>query len=78
MTTERGRVKLYVNTNRIKLNELSETKVPPLVMEDEGTVTYHREIIINGPSVMVWAPERPRGATHVWIETDKQYVVTVD
>lgn len=78
MPNEPGRVKLYVNTNRIKDNEMSVVKKPPLVMEDEGTVTYHKEIIINGPSIMVWEPERPRGATHVWIETDKQYVVTID
>ncbi len=78
MPAKAGRVRLFVNTTRIRRNEVADKKLPPLILEDEGTITHHREIHINGPCVFIWEENSPKSATCCWIEANKADIVTVD
>jgi hypothetical protein len=64
---------IHINRNVIQRNAKRGLEEPVCRVEENGCVTYCMEVIINGPSRMVYRPEKPRPCgAKLWIETDSE------
>lgn len=62
---------IHINRNIIQQNAKRGETNPICRIEENGKVQYCMEIIINGPSRMVYRPDKPRPCgAKLWIETD--------
>jgi len=62
---------IHINRNIIQKNAKHGNTEPVVRVEDFGKVKYCMEVIIDGPSRMVYRPEKPRPCgAKLWIETD--------
>lgn len=62
---------IHINKNVIQHNAKHGLSNPVCRVEENGNVTYCMEVIINGPSRMVYRPDCPRACgAKLWIETD--------
>ena len=62
---------IHINRNIIQKNAKHNEINPVCRIEENGVVQYCMEIIINGPSRMVYRPDNPRPCgAKLWIETD--------
>jgi hypothetical protein len=62
--------RIHVNQHRVRANAKHGTTDPVLTVKRGGTNTYCHEVEINGPSRVVYSPERPLSCgARVWIET---------
>jgi hypothetical protein len=64
---------IHINRNIIQQNSKHGRQEPVCRVEENGVVDYCMEVVINGPSRMVYRPDaaRPCGAK-LWIETDAE------
>ena len=62
---------IHVNAQLIRQNAKNGTTFPVCRVEEGTKARYCSEVIINGPSKMVYSPDKPRvcGA-RLWIETE--------
>lgn len=61
---------IHINRNVIQRNEKNGTKIPVCRVEQSGKVRYGMEVIIDGPSRMIYRPDKPRPCgAKLWIET---------
>lgn len=65
--------RIHVNQHVIRRNKKEGTQDPPLTVKSSRDNVYAREVQINGPSRVVYSPDKPLacGAT-VWIETESE------
>jgi hypothetical protein len=61
---------IHINKNVIRHNDKYNNELPPCRVEEGSVVKYCMEVIINGPSHMVYNPKHPRPCgAKLWIET---------
>ena len=64
---------IHINRNIIQKNAKRGEQEPVCRVEDDGIVRYCMEVIIKGPSRMVYRPDKPRPCgAKLWIETDSE------
>ena len=62
---------IHINRNILQQNAKHNRQEPVCRVEENGKVKYCMEVVINGPSRMVYSPEKPRKCgAKLWIETD--------
>ena len=67
---------IHVNQHVIKANRKSGATDPVLTVKTYKSNTYASEVIINGPSRIVYSPDKPLSCgAHVWIESESEVVV---
>ena len=68
--------RLWAERNGIEQNVRKQKEVVPtiVVRHNDGTTTYHRHVLIRGPSEMRFGLDGPPEA-RVWVETDAEIVV---
>jgi hypothetical protein len=68
---------IHVNQHIIKANKKNGTNFPTLTVKTYKNNKYAREVIINGPSKVIYNPENPLSCGAVcWIETNS-FVETI-
>ena len=61
---------VHVNQHVIKKNRKNNTNEPVLTVKTYKSNTYCYEVELNGPSKVVYSPNKPLSCgAHVWIET---------
>ena len=66
---------IHVNQHRIRSNLKTGKKEPVLTVKTYKNNVYCNEVIIDGPSKVVYSPDKPLSCgARVWIETDSAFV----
>lgn len=61
---------VHVNQHRIKANSKHGTDDPVLTVKTYKSNTYAHEVRIDGPSAIIYRPDKPLSCgARVWIET---------
>ena len=61
---------VHVNQHVIKKNRKHGETAPPLTVKTYKTNDYCHSVVIEGPSKVVYRPDKPLSCgAHVWIET---------
>ena len=64
---------IHVNQHVIKSNRKNGTNDPVLTVKTYKSNNYAHEVIINGPSKVIYRPDKPLSCgAHVWIETESK------
>ena len=64
---------IHVNQHVIKKNRKTAAIDPVLTCKTYKSNTYAHEVIIDGPSRIVYSPDKPLSCgAHVWIETESK------
>lgn len=68
--------RIHVNNNVIRSNAKHGTNKPAITIRNGQKVeSYAHEVIINGPSRVVYSPDKPLSCgAKVWIETDSEVI----
>jgi len=62
---------IHINRNIIQSNVKHGTKKPVCRVQEGNITRYAMEIVINGPSRMVYSPDKPlKCGAKLWIETE--------
>jgi hypothetical protein len=62
---------VHVNQHRIKANAKSGARDPVLTVKTYKSNDYAHEVLIKGPSRVVYSPDKPLPCgARVWIETE--------
>ena len=62
---------IHVNQHVIKRNAKQDEREPVLTVKQGRKNTYAHEVVIDGPSRVVYSPDKPLSCgAKVWIETD--------
>jgi hypothetical protein len=61
---------IHVNRQHIAMNAKDGQNRPVYTIKDRGKTLYAREVIINGPSKLVYNGEQLTCGARAWIETD--------
>jgi len=62
---------VHVNQHIIKSNRKNGESEPVLTVKTYKSNTYANDVIIHGPSRIVYSPDKPLSCgAHVWIETE--------
>ena len=62
---------IHVNQHVIKRNGKTGAREPTLTVKQGRKNTYAHEVVINGPSRVVYSPDKPLNCgAKVWIETE--------
>jgi hypothetical protein len=62
---------IHVNQHIIKSNRKNEESEPVLTVKTYKSNTYANEVIIHGPSRIVYSPDKPLSCgARVWLETE--------
>ena len=73
---EQMRTKIHVNQHIIRKNSKTGESAPPLTVKTYKSNTLANEVVIEGPSRVVYRPDSPLSCgARVWIETDSKVVV---
>lgn len=69
------KTQIHVNQHNIRSNATRIEKLPVLTIKTYKDNRYADEVIINGPSNIVYSPDKPLSCgARVWIETDSAFV----
>lgn len=72
------KAQIHVNQHNIKHNASHIDKLPVLTIKTYKDNRYANEVTINGPSKIVYSPDKPLPCgARVWIETDSDFVEIV-
>lgn len=63
---------IHVNRQHIAMNAKDGKNRPVYTIKDKGKTIYAREVIINGPSKLVYNGEQLSCGARAWIETDSE------
>ena len=67
---------IHVNQHTIKKNNKTGSNDPVLTVKTYKSNKYAHNVIINGPSKLVYSPDKPLSCgAHVWIETTSDVYV---
>jgi hypothetical protein len=61
---------IHVNRQHIAMNTKDGKDRPVYTIKDKGKTLYAREVVINGPSKLVYNGEQLTCGARAWIETD--------
>ena len=61
---------IHVNRQHIAMNAKDGKNRPVYTIKDKGKTLYAREVIINGPSRLVYNGQQLTCGARAWIETD--------
>lgn len=71
-----GKTIIHVNQHVIRRNGKTGEREPTLTIKQGRKNTYAHDVIINGPSRVVYSPDRPLSCgAKVWIETEAEITV---
>lgn len=66
---------IHVNQHVIKANRKNNETNPVLTVKTYKSTTYAHTATINGPSKVVYRPDKPLSCgAHVWIETESEVI----
>jgi|TARA_R110000851_G_scaffold18272_3_gene57557 hypothetical protein len=69
------KTKIHINQHIIKSNGKTGDNDPVITVKTYKENRYAHEVIINGPSRLVYSPDKPLSCgAKVWIETDSEFV----
>ena len=69
------KTKIHVNQHVVRSNKKHGTKEPVLTVKTYKSNTYAHEVEINGPSKVIYSPDKPLSCgARVWIETESEVV----
>ena len=64
---------IHVNQHVIKSNRKNGVLEPVLTVKTYKSNTYAHEVVVHGPSKVVYSPEKPLSCgAHVWMETEAE------
>ena len=64
---------VHVNQHVIKSNRKDGVLEPVLTVKTYKSNAYAHEVVIHGPSKVVYSPEKPLSCgAHVWVETEAE------
>ena len=64
---------VHVNQHAIRRNIKAEEREPVLTVKTYKSNTYAHEVSIDGPSKVVYSPDKPLSCgARVWIETESK------
>jgi hypothetical protein len=63
---------IHVNRQHIAMNAKDGKNRPVYTIKDKGKTIYAREVIINGPSKLVYNGKQLSCGARAWIETDSE------
>lgn len=64
---------VHVNQHAIRRNIKAEEREPVLTVKTYKSNTYAHEVAIDGPSKVVYSPDKPLSCgARVWIETESK------
>lgn len=67
---------IHVNQHVIKANRKNGIEDPVLTVKTYKENKYAHEVEINGPSKVVYSPDKPLSCgAHVWIETQGEVTI---
>ena len=67
---------IHVNQHNIKKNAKTGTDLPVLTVKTYKSNVYAHEVSINGPSKIVYSPNKPLSCgARVWIATDSEVMI---
>ena len=67
---------IHVNQHVVKANRKNGTENPVLTVKTYKDNTYAHEVEIDGPSKVVYSPDKPLSCgAHVWIETQDSVTI---
>jgi hypothetical protein len=73
---KRKKLIIHVNQHNIKYNSKHEDKKPVLSVKCGKKNTYGNEVLIEGPSRIVYSPDKPLSCgAKVWLETYDNVIV---
>jgi hypothetical protein len=62
---------VHVNQHRIRANQKNGTNDPVLTVKTYRSNVYAHEVVIHGPSRLVYRPDRPLSCgARCWLETE--------
>lgn len=68
--------RIHVNQHVIKANRLKGENNPPLTIKHKGKTYAAREVNIDGPSKLVYRPDKPLDCgARLWIETTETVIL---
>ena len=69
------KTKIHVNQHVVRSNKKRGKKEPVLTVKTYKSNTYAHEVEINGPSKVIYSPDKPLSCgARVWIETESEVV----
>lgn len=64
---------IHVNQHVIKRNTKLGEREPTITVKQGKKNTYVHKVVINGPSRVIYSPDKPLGCgAKVWIETESE------
>lgn len=63
---------IHVNRQHIAMNAKDGKNRPVYTIKDKGKTMYAREVVINGPSKLVYNGQQLSCGARAWIETDSE------
>ena len=67
---------IHVNQHKIRSNQKTGDRKPVLTVKTWKSNRYAHEVIIMGPSKVVYSPDKPLGCgARVWVETDDEVLL---
>ena len=71
--------RIHVNQHTIRSNKKNDEKKPVITVKTYKSNDYCHEAIIDGPSKVIYSPDKPLPCgAKVWIETDADVICVVD
>ena len=65
--------RIHVNMHHIRHNNKNEDKKPVITVKTSKSNTYGNKVKINGPSEVIYSPDKPLSCgAKVWIETKSE------
>jgi len=65
--------RIHVNQHRIKANKKHNLNDPVITVKTSKSNTYGHEVVIQGPSKVIYSPDKPLSCgARVWIETESE------
>ena len=69
------KTKIHVNQHVVRSNKKHGKKEPVLTVKTYKSNTYAHVVEINGPSKVIYSPDKPLSCgARVWIETESEVV----
>ena len=69
--------RIHVNMHIIRRNHKTGEREPVLTVKTSKSNDYAHEVIINGPSKVVYSPDKPLSCgAKVWIETKSDVILS--
>ncbi len=63
--------KIHINRHKIRRNHKTGDRDPVITVKTYKSNEYARDVLINGPSKVVYRPDKPLSCgAKVWIEAD--------